>query len=282
LLVSGALYLGSLISSEPIDLLRDEFIAMTLSSVKPCSVPQSIAITLGDIDALPSDWNHAGTLPVNVLEAMVRHGYSGDRLTYTIETGSGKSTLLLSNLSRKHTVFCTNSGEILSKIQNSTIADVAAIEFVEGPSQRTLPRHPFTQQAQLILIDGPHGYPFPDLEYYFLYPHLAIGGLLVIDDIHIPSIGNMFETVRADAMFEFLEIVGNTAFLRRTDAPMFDPEGDGWWRQGYNEQLYRRIKADEARQNRRRRFRDGLRQRVPQGVRQMVPSELKRLFRSWG
>ncbi len=255
---------------------------MTLSPVNSRSVPRPIATTLSDIDALPCDWNRAGTLPLNVLAAMVRHGYSGDRLTYTIETGSGKSTLLLSHLSHKHTVFCTNSGEILSKIQNSQIADVAAIEFIEGPSQRTLPGHLFTQQAQLILIDGPHGYPFPDLEYYFLYPHLAIGGLLVIDDIHIPSIGNMFETVRADAMFEFLEIVGNTAFLRRTDAPTFDPEGDGWWRQGYNEQLYRRIKADEARQKRRQRFRDGLRRRVPQGVRQMLPSELKRLLKDWG
>lgn len=255
---------------------------MVLSSIKPNTPSQAITDVLSAIDALPYDWNQAGTLPKKVLEAMVRHGYHGDRLNYTIETGSGKSTLLLSNLSHKHLVFCTGHGEILSKIENSDIADLESIEVIEGPSQRTLPRYSFSQQADLILIDGPHGYPFPDLEYYFLYPHLSIGGLLVIDDIHIPSIANMFETVRADAMFELLEIVGNTAFLRRTDAAMFDPEGDGWWRQGYNERIYRRIKADEARQKRRQRFRDGLRRRLPEGVRQIVPSELKRLLRDWG
>jgi hypothetical protein len=256
---------------------------MTLLLTELPTPPYAITKTLENIDRLPADWNQAGTLPSPVLEAMVRHGFRGDRLTYTIETGSGKSTLLLSNLSRKHTVFCTNHGEILSKIRNSQIADVAAIEFVEGPSQRTLPNYAFDQQAELILIDGPHGYPFPDLEYYFLYPQLAIGGLLVIDDIHIPSIGNMFETVRADAMFELLEIVGNTAFLRRTDAPLFDPEGDGWWRQGYNEGLYVQIKSQEQRQQRYRQWQQGLRRQVhrflPEPVRRIVPQGMKRLLR---
>ena len=36
-------------------------------------------------------------------------------------------------------------------------------------------------------------------------------------------------------MFELLEIVDdNTAFLRRTGAPLIDPDSDSWWLQGYN------------------------------------------------
>src|SRR6185295_2597803 len=100
----------------------------------------------------------------------------------------------------------------------------------------------FAHVHQLVLIDGPHGYPFPDLEYYYLYPTIEAGGLLLLDDIQIPSIGRMFDVIRADDMFELLEIVDeNTAFLRRTGAPLIDPESDSWWLHGYNQAYYQRL-----------------------------------------
>ena len=34
-----------------------------------------------------------------------------------------------------------------------------------------------------VLIDGPHGYPFPEIEYFYFYPRLKPGALLVVDDI---------------------------------------------------------------------------------------------------
>ena len=52
----------------------------------------------------------------------------------------------------------------------------------------------------IVLIDGPHAYPFPDLEYYYFYPHIVTGGLLIIDAINIPSIRNMAEVIKQDAM----------------------------------------------------------------------------------
>jgi hypothetical protein len=87
---------------------------------------------------------------------------------------------------------------------------------------------------QLALIDGPHAYPFPDLEYYYLYPHLDKGALLVLDDIHIRSIHKLFEFLQTDPMFRLDEVVRTTALFTRTDAPTFDPCGDGWEQQAYN------------------------------------------------
>ncbi len=46
-----------------------------------------------------------------------------------------------------------------------------------------------------VLIDGPHGYPFPDMEYYYFYPLIKPGGILIIDDIHIPSNGRMADII---------------------------------------------------------------------------------------
>jgi hypothetical protein len=94
--------------------------------------------------------------------------------------------------------------------------------------------HTFTEPLQLVFIDGPHGFPFPDMEYWKLYPHIEPGGLLVLDDIHIPTIRHLFNFLREDAMWTLIETVGKTAFFERTNAPTFSPVEDGWWLQNYN------------------------------------------------
>jgi len=156
------------------------------------------------------------------------------RISHSVETGAGRTTLVLSQLSEHHVVFSKDGGSSLSQARLSPLLRADRVEFVEGPTQKTLPSYEFKHGVQVALIDGPHAYPFPDLEYYFLYPHLEAGGLLVLDDINIPSIGRMFAILKADDMFELSEVVGDTAFLVRTVAPCFDPYGDRWWAQGYN------------------------------------------------
>jgi len=107
-----------------------------------------------------------------------------------------------------------------------------------GPTQETLPRHKFVDRLQLVLLDGPHGYPFPELEYYFFYPHLDEDALLIIDDIHIPTIFRLFSFLREEEMFDFLGVASTTAFFRRNSAPLFNPLADGWWLQNYNRKRY--------------------------------------------
>ena len=77
----------------------------------------------------------------------------------------------------------------------------------------TLPRHVFEEKLQVVLIDG----------------------------INIPSIKSMFEIVKAGDVFELVELVEHTAFLRRTEAPLSDPLSDSWWLQGVNRPHYEHI-----------------------------------------
>ena len=176
----------------------------------------------------------AGTFSARTLEAIARA--AGKRkIHHSAETGSGASTLLFSHLSPQHTVFALDNGSgSVTNVRRSPLLRPNVVTFVEGPTQVTLPQHRFAEKLQLVLIDGPHGYPFPDLEYYFLYPHLETGALLILDDIHIPTVHNLFEFLRQDAMFELDQTVQTTAFFTRTGAPKFDPLGDGWWQQNYN------------------------------------------------
>lgn len=175
----------------------------------------------------------AGTLSAEALSAMAKHA-SNRPIGYSAETGCGATTLLLSHLSKNHTVFALDVGSSVSSVRCSPLLQPGVVTFIEGPSQQTVPLFRFSHKLQLALIDGPHAYPFPDLEYYYLYPHLDTGALLILDDIQIRSVHNLFEFLCSDSMFQLEEVVRTTAFFTRTDKPTFDPIGGGWQRQNYN------------------------------------------------
>jgi hypothetical protein len=199
---------------------------------------RDITTLLDEVTRIAPSLHSAGTFSARTLEAIVRHACAAP-VRHSVETGSGASTLLLSHLSGDHTVFAVDGGTgSIRSIETSALLRREVVTFVEGPTQVTLPAHRFSDALQLALIDGPHGYPFPDLEYFYLYPQLQPGALLIVDDIHIPTITNLFNFLRADEMFDLQETVETTAFFRRTEAPTFSTIGDGWWTQGYNRPAY--------------------------------------------
>lgn len=199
---------------------------------------RSIEDTLAQIAALRSDWQSEGSpLPAKVLRAIVQH--LGTRpVSHSVETGTGRSTLLLSHLSRDHTVFTLSDGPSYSAVIASPILNREVVNFVTGPTQLTLPTHAFSHPIEVALLDGPHAFPFAELEYFYVYPHLATGALLIVDDINIPTIFNLFGFLKNDAMFELIDVVGITAFFRRTTVPALSPTGNQWWDQGYNRRRF--------------------------------------------
>ncbi len=181
--------------------------------------------------------HRAGTFPTEVLRGLER--LLPGSVKASAETGCGKSTVLLSNLSADHTVFSIDDSEYGddSSVQfysHCPLTRIERIRTVFGPTQQTLPGYQHPHLYDVVLIDGPHGWPFPELEYYSFYPHVAIGGLLIVDDCNIPTVGRMADVLAEDAMWSLEAFVSVTAVFRRTDAPLFDPFGDGWWDQRYN------------------------------------------------
>jgi predicted O-methyltransferase YrrM len=207
--------------------------ANTIAAVKA----QDIAGLLDAVADLPPDWHGAGSSSRRTLGVLAQYAQEIGGIEHSLETGAGRTTLVLSNLSADHMVFTkddTGDGNSLAAVRKSPLLRADSCRFVVGPTQRTLLAAQFDVRLDLVLLDGPHAYPFPDLEYWATYPHLREGGLLVIDDIQIPTIGKMYEFLSADRMWERLCVVGSTAFFRRTEAEAVDPLGEGWWQQGYN------------------------------------------------
>ena len=164
--------------------------------------------------------------------------YFPQGLTASAETGCGKSTLLLSHLSKDHLVFTLDAGDSKDKVTQSDLFKPDFVTFVLGPSQITLRHYTWEKKRDFILIDGAHGYPFTDLDYYFMYPQINRGGLLALDDVHIPTITNLFNFLCEDDMFRLIALEGYTAFFLRTDKDTFDPHGDNWWTQKYNQHRF--------------------------------------------
>ena len=183
-----------------------------------------------------------GSVSPNALRAIARHAQRIGKVQNSVETGSGKTTLLFSHLCVNHLTFAVDEGSSISQVKNSPLFNAHNVTFIEGLTQVTLPKYNFSDKIQIALIDGPHGYPFPDLEYFYFCPLIDSGGLLLVDDIKIPTIRRMFEIIRADDMFELFEVVDdNMAFFQRTDAPCVSLTSDSWWRQGYNREYYEHL-----------------------------------------
>lgn len=205
-----------------------------------------LALFVAQIAAIPE--HNSGCLNGDVLWALAN--YAPADLKLSAETGCGRSTILLSHLmagpDSRHFVFAFDDRVVpngsIWQVTKSPLTDLSRVEFVFGPTQQTLVNFDFTaakakyqpEGFDLVIIDGPHGWPFVELEYYRFYPHIRPGGILMVDDLHIPTIRRFFDILREDDNYVLLDIVSHTAFFRRTDVPCLDPLGDDWPRSGYN------------------------------------------------
>jgi predicted O-methyltransferase YrrM len=107
----------------------------------------------------------------------------------TIETGCGSSTIVFMLAGTEHTVIAPNASEHESTRQwcaERGFATDRARSIVDD-STTVLPslQGPF----DLGLIDGGHAFPLPFVDWLYIAQRLRVGGLVVVDDINLPTCG---------------------------------------------------------------------------------------------
>jgi FkbM family methyltransferase len=194
--------------------------------------------------------HRAGSLapaPLDKLEWYLQSYFEG-KAVRSVETGCGASTIIFAQYAAQHTVYCfddrSEDRSSVSYAQNFPGFGHKYTRWIYGPTQRTIFSQPLEHAVDIVLIDGPHGYPFPELEYFAFYPWLQQGGILIVDDIHIPTINNLYKFLLQDDSFRADGVVATTAYFRRAEAAAFNMEGDGWWLQRYNAQRFPRVTLD--------------------------------------
>ena len=80
---------------------------------------------------------------------------------------------------------------------------------------RALPRRAFHEvlpswtprPLDLVLIDGAHGFPYPILDWWYLAPHVKVGGVVLLDDAYLPAVSSIVDFGRASAAWELEDAV---------------------------------------------------------------------------
>ena len=165
--------------------------------------------------------------------------------THTIETGCGVSTVLLAMLGCTHT--CVTPGDFeRSAIEahlDSRGIDRSALRWEVTLSHLALPRLLAEGMiVDLALVDGGHGFPTPIVDWLYAGSMLRPGGLLILDDNHLPAVRMLLRVLDRDP--KWAKVAGSakwSAWERRTAAQLVED----WTGQPYL--LSRRYRANELR-----------------------------------
>jgi hypothetical protein len=87
----------------------------------------------------------------------------------------------------------------------------ASLSFVVRPSEEALPGLDGSDERDLFLIDGSHGFPLPIIDWFYGAAHLRQGGMVVFDDAHLPQLGPILQFRDLDPRWE---PVGSTSKWR--------------------------------------------------------------------
>src|ERR687888_66483 len=131
-------------------------------------------------------WAALGWLEDNVSSGMA-----------TLETGSGSSTLVFAAAGAEHEAVTPDAEEearIRRECERRGI-DSSSVRFRIGPSHEVLPRWE-PRPLDLVLLDGAHGFPYPILDWWYVAPHVRVGGLVLLDDAYMPPVRVVVDALR--------------------------------------------------------------------------------------
>jgi hypothetical protein len=102
----------------------------------------------------------------------------------TLETGAGHSTIFFAKQGYRHTAITPSQDEVdrIRAYCDANAVDLHKVDFIVQPSEVAMPN--FSDALDFFLIDGGHGFPVPQIDWYYGSKRLKVGGILAIDDIH--------------------------------------------------------------------------------------------------
>jgi hypothetical protein len=121
----------------------------------------------------------------------------GDR---TLETGVGASTVVFASGGAVHTAISPSADEHerVSAYCRSIGVDDSNVTFVVGCSDDVLPTYPAERVLDAAFIDGAHSFPYPAIDWYYVFRSLKIGGRLLLDDIPVPAVASVFHFMQSE------------------------------------------------------------------------------------
>jgi predicted O-methyltransferase YrrM len=146
----------------------------------------------------------------------------------TLETGAGASTIVFASRGAEHEAI-TPSAEEAERIRGECERRGIPTEnltFRIGSSADVLPTWS-PRPLDLVLVDGAHAFPYPALDWWFLAPHLRIGGLMLLDDAYMPPVAAVVDHVRHSSAWR---LEAPASFRTAVARKLADEVPDGEWK----------------------------------------------------
>ena len=161
--------------------------------------------------------------PTNYLEIGVRRG----RSACAVARACPSVNIAAFDLWQQNYAGMENPGPDFVRAELRKHGHTGNLAFYDGDSHQTIPlffqKHP-TQQFDIITVDGDHSEAGAMDDLKNVIPHLAVGGVIVFDDISHPSLPHLhgvWQRVREQfpflATFEFRESGFGVAFAIRKE-----------------------------------------------------------------
>ncbi|MEO6469611.1 MAG: class I SAM-dependent methyltransferase [Acidimicrobiia bacterium] len=159
----------------------------------------------------------------------------------TLETGCGATTIVFAAAGANHeAVFLDGfEGDGVQAWCDEHGVNTELVTFHAGSSSETLPRLNLGD-LDLVMIDGCHGFPFPQLDWYYSASHLVEGGVLVVDDTHLPAPYELRRYLESDPRWERIRVGTQWVAFRRRGSGSLDEE---WMSQQFHQPLALRVQA---------------------------------------
>jgi len=164
------------------------------------------------------------------------------RANITLETGGGWSTCVFAACAKKH--ICVNpditANDLIRSFLQEHSVGIGELVFINDTSDMALPVLDKSCQIDFALIDGNHSYPIPILDWHYIDLHLKAGGIVLIDDTQIKSVGVLCDFLSTEESYNKITEIGTTAVYKK----IADDRVWGWSDQMINKaknQFLRRI-----------------------------------------
>ncbi len=152
----------------------------------------------------------------------------------TIETGAGASTVVFASAGAAHTAISPDPQEHvrIGDYCREIGVDHAHVTFIAGSSDDVLPSLLGDERTlDVAYVDGAHVFPLPAIDWYYVTRALKVGGWLVMDDIAIPAVADIFRHMRSEPGWRLERILDQRAALFQLLSP---PPEEDWRDQRYN------------------------------------------------
>ena len=151
----------------------------------------------------------------------------------TLETGSGVSTVLFASWGCRHRCITPSQVEVDALIEYCQERSIPTdgIAFDLASSEEVLVRlEPSDPPLDVVLLDGGHGFPIPMIDWFYGASRLRKGGVLVLDDIHLPAVKILKSFLDLDERWGRLDRTDKwAAYERRSVGPL----GEDWYDQPF-------------------------------------------------